>query len=204
MVILGKEEIREINVDAVALRVFLKALELIGGPQKVIEYRNLTWIPSLLQASYAVVLSKELLKTSDEIAETLGLTRQTVQNMLRADPQLVKEKLSDELKMKEIKVHTAGGLAQWAYEEIKAGNDSISFLESVFEQVSDFFDINWPVEVLKRVRGRKFPLSKDEILGLLGNMKIEGKPIEELRERLPNTVKNPSELLHILKEALKG
>ena len=54
MVILGKDKIKEIDADTLAMRVFLKSLELIGGPLKIIEYRNLTWIPSLIKASYAV------------------------------------------------------------------------------------------------------------------------------------------------------
>jgi predicted transcriptional regulator len=52
MAILTPEDIREFDIDAMAIRVFLKSLELIGGPRKLIEYRNLTWIPSLMEASY--------------------------------------------------------------------------------------------------------------------------------------------------------
>ena len=90
MVILGREDIREVNPDPMAIRVFLKALELVGGPRKIIEYRNLTWIPSLLQASYAVVLVNEYGHTAERVAEELGLTVQTVRNMLRSDPALVR------------------------------------------------------------------------------------------------------------------
>ena len=93
---------KEVDYDTMALRVFLKALEIIGGPRKLFEYRNLTWIPSLMEASYAVVLKEEGLKSEDEIAKFIGITRQTVRNMLTADPDLVIKKLHGELESKEI------------------------------------------------------------------------------------------------------
>ena len=201
MVILGREDIREVNPDPMAIRVFLKALELVGGPRKIIEYRNLTWIPSLLQASYAVVLVNEYGHTAERVAEELGLTVQTVRNMLRSDPALVREKLEDELKAKEIKVHTAGGLALWAYEEIKKGNDSVSFLESAFERVSDVLDIAWPVEVLRRLRGIQFPVYREDLGALLRGVRVEGKPVEDLLPHLPAQLHSPAELLKALKEA---
>jgi Predicted transcriptional regulators len=109
MAILTPEEIREFDIDAMAIRVFIKSLELIGGPRKLIEYRNLTWIPSLMEASYAVVLQDMANKTEAEIAEFLGSTRQTVRNMLRAEPELVLKKLEGELEEKTPRAHTAGG-----------------------------------------------------------------------------------------------
>ncbi len=201
MVILGREDIREVNPEAMAIRVFLKALELAGGPRKIMEYRNLTWIPSLLQASFAVVLVHEHGYTMERVAEELGLTVQTVRNMLRADPALVREKLEDELKAREIKVHTAGGLALWAYEEIRRGNDSVSFLESAFERVSDVLDIAWPVEVLRRLKGIQFPVYRDDLGTLLKGIRVEGQPVETLLPRMPETLHSPAELLKALKEA---
>ena len=50
------------DVDVVAERVFNESIKLLGGLRKLIEYRNLTWLPSLAEASYTVVLKEELFK----------------------------------------------------------------------------------------------------------------------------------------------
>ena len=188
------------------MRVFLKALELIGGPRKIMEYRNLTWIPSLIEASYAVVLAEEMGKSKEEIAEILGITKQTIQNMFRTGVEEIKEKIMDLEKSKGVKAHTAGGLAKWAYEEIKKGNESINFLQSAFQQISDIFEISWPVEILRRIKGYKFPMKKEKVKELLEGMKIENKNIEEiLKEKdFPEIISSPSQLLKILKEITHG
>jgi predicted transcriptional regulator len=36
------------DIDQRALRVFLKAIELVGGPRQLVELRRLTWLPSLM------------------------------------------------------------------------------------------------------------------------------------------------------------
>jgi probable regulatory domain-containing protein len=202
--VMVQDEIREVTPDALAMRIFLKALELAGGPQKLIEYRNLTWIPSLLQAAYAIVMSNEFNKTAEEIAETLGVSTQTIRNILHASPEKVKEKLAAELDSREVKVHTAAGLAQWAYQEIQAGNESVHFLESTFQQVSDLLDIAWPLEVLVRLRGKKFPISRQELSDLLKGIQVEGKPVEELINQLPETVNSPAQLLKSLKQSAEN
>lgn len=109
MVLLRPEESKGRDPDEMAMGVFLKALEIAGGPRKLIEYRNLTWLPSLLEAAYAVVLREEFMKTEDEIAQFLGLTRQTVRNILRADPEALMERLSGELRQRGPRAHIAGG-----------------------------------------------------------------------------------------------
>ena len=119
MPVLQPQEIQAADVDTMALQVFLKALELIGGPRRLVEYRNLTWLPSLMAAAYTVVLSNEAYKTEDEIAAFLGLTRNTVRNIRRADPELVRQKLKGEMSRKNLRAHMAGALAQWAYQEVK-------------------------------------------------------------------------------------
>ncbi len=202
--VMVQDEIREVTPDAMAMRIFLKALELAGGPQKLIEYRNLTWIPSLLQAAYALVLSREFNKTAEEIAETLGVSTQTVRNILHASVEKVKEKLAAELDARDVKVHTAAGLAQWAYQEIQSGNDSVHFLESTFRQVSDLLDIAWPLEVLVRLRGKKFPIPRQELTGLLKGVQVEGKPVEELINQLPETIASPAQLLKSLKRSAEN
>ncbi len=201
MVILGAQDVQEVYPDPWAIRVFLKALELAGGPRQIIHYRNLTWIPSLLEAAYAVVLNAEYDWAPSQIAQELGITEQTVRNILRADVEATKAKLSEELQLKELKVHIAGGLAKWAYQEIKAGNESVHFLEAVFQDVLEILEVAWPVEVLWRIRGAKFPLNREEIVSRLKGLEVEGRPVADLVDRLPETVTNPAELLKVLKRA---
>jgi len=114
-------------LDKRAMQVFMKAIELLGGPRKLVQYRQLTWLPSLMAASYAIVLSREAMKTEDDIAEFLGTTKQTVRHMLQADEELVKRRLerdealsSEEMKKSSYRAHIAGGLARLAYKEIRA------------------------------------------------------------------------------------
>jgi probable regulatory domain-containing protein len=197
---------KEVDYDTMALRVFLKALEIIGGPRKLFEYRNLTWIPSLMEASYAVVLKEEGLKSEDEIAKFIGITRQTVRNMLTADPDLVIKKLHGELESKEIKVHTAGGLAKLAYQEVKSGNDYVPFVISVCETyMAKLLGVVWPVEVLTAIKGMKFPVDesqKEDLVNRLSGIKIKEVDASGLIEKLEFPIKNPAELLHKLKQGL--
>ncbi len=197
---------KEVDYDTLALRVFLKALEIIGGPRKLFEYRNLTWIPSLMEAAYAVVLKEEGFKSDDEIAEFIGITKQTVRNMLAADPDLVMKKLHGELESKEIKVHTAGGLAKLAYQEVKSGNDYVPFVVSVCETyLSKLLGIVWPVEVLTAIKGFKFPIDeskKEELSEKLSGIKVKGVNASDLVKKIEFPIKNPAELLHKLKTSL--
>jgi probable regulatory domain-containing protein len=195
---------KEVDYDSLALRVFLKALEIIGGPRKLFEYRNLTWIPSLMEAAYAVVLKEEAFKTDEEIAEFIGITKQTVRNMLSADPELVLKKLAGELKSKEVKVHTAGGLAKLAYKEVKEGRDYVPFVISVCETyVSKLLGIAWPVEVLTAIKGMDFPIEENQrelLREKLSGIKVKEIPATILIERMKFPIKTPAELLHKLKE----
>jgi probable regulatory domain-containing protein len=204
MAILTPEEIREFDIDAMAIRVFLKALELIGGPRKLIEYRNLTWIPSLMEASYAVVLQDMANKTEAEIAEFLGSTRQTVRNMLRAEPELVLKKLEGELEEKTPRAHTAGGLAKLAYKEIKEGRENLTIFLHLLQVASESLGVFWPVEILRRMKGADFPLGKDELLERLKGLKVKEKNIEEILEKLSYPVKSPADLLAQIREKLEA
>jgi probable regulatory domain-containing protein len=204
MAILTPEEIREFDIDAMAIRVFLKSLELIGGPRKLIEYRNLTWIPSLMEASYAVVLQDMANKTEAEIAEFLGSTRQTVRNMLRAEPELVLKKLEGELEEKTPRAHTAGGLAKLAYKEIKEGRENLTIFLHLLQVASESLGVYWPVEILKRMKGADFPLGKEELLERLKGLKIKEKNIEEILEKLSYPVKSPADLLAQIRENLES
>lgn len=121
MPILSGDElsVKEDELDNLAMKTFLKTLDILGGPRKLILYRNLTWVPSLIEACYAVILRDRYMKTEAEIAEFLGLTKQTVRNILKADPDVILDILEDELKKKEIKTHVAGGIAKLAYRKVK-------------------------------------------------------------------------------------
>ena len=204
MAILSPEEIRKFDVDTTAIRVFLKALETIGGPRKLIELRNLTWITSLMEASYAIVLADMEHKTEDEIAEFLGLTRQTVRNILRAEPELVLKKLEGELREKTTKAHTAGGLAKLAYKEIREGRDNLEVFIQALESASQALGIVWPVEVLRRIKGLNFPASIENLRERLAGLVIEGEEAEEILVELSNPVNSPSELLKEMRKAIKG
>ncbi|WP_456433235.1 bacterio-opsin activator [Thermosulfuriphilus sp.] len=201
-VVIQPEEIKTFDPDGLTIRVFLKALEILGGPRKLIYYRHLTWLTSLMEAAYAVVLSEEAFKTEDDIAEFLGLTRQTVRNILRADPNLVMKKISGELEEKDLKAHTAGGLARLAYEEIKRGNEALIFFSQVIKEVADL-GIGWPAEVLARIKGLDFPVKSALLAERLRGLTVKGQDLGILMISLGPEIKNPRELLHLLAEKLK-
>ncbi len=204
MPVLRPDEIQQYDIDTIAIRVFLKALEIIGGPRKLIELRNLTWITSLMEAAYAVVLADQSLKTEDEIAKFLGLTRQTVRNILRADPELVMQKLEGELQEKTPRAHTAGGLAKLAHKEIKEGRDYLNFFIYALESASESPGIYWPIEVLRKIKGIDFPVGKEELAERLRGLSIKNVPSEEILEKLDYPVKSPSDLLHKIRKSLEG
>jgi len=108
---------KKANIDKEALQIFLKAIEVLGGPQKLIEHRRLTWLPSLMEAAYVLVLSERHKKSIDEIAKFLGVTRSTVSSILRASEEEVLQRLKGTAK--DIDVHIAGGLAKIAYKTLK-------------------------------------------------------------------------------------
>lgn len=103
--------------DEAVLEMLLEALNILGGPRNIIEFRNLTWIPSIIKANYALLLSQAG-KTHEEIAEELGLTKATIDKMLRADPEDVLRKIRREISEEKINDHIAGGLAKLAYRNL--------------------------------------------------------------------------------------
>lgn len=107
--------VRKYDVDKIAKQVFDEAINLLGGLRKIMEYKNLTWLPSLAEASYVIVLKNESLLTSREIAEELGLSIQAVNNILRAEE--INEVNINELK--EVSSHKAGSIVKLAYKRIK-------------------------------------------------------------------------------------
>ncbi len=116
--VVGASENLESEVDKDAMNIFLETLNLLGGPRKLFEYRNLTWLPSLMEAAYVVVYSKKYMKTANEIASILGISTATVKNILNADESKIEEMLSHFEKKSEAKTHVAGALAKLAYKKV--------------------------------------------------------------------------------------
>ncbi len=105
------------GVDQLAEGVFIEALKIAGGLRSLIQYRNLTWLPSLAEAAYVVVLSNEAKRTSSEIAADLGITQNTVRNILNSKEEEVEKFLKGS--REKVSEHIAGGLAKLAYRRLK-------------------------------------------------------------------------------------
>lgn len=204
MPVLTPQEIQTYDIDTEALRIFLKALEILGGPRKLIEYRNLTWLPSLMEAAYAILLQQVEKKTESEIAEFLGLTKQTVRNILRANPKVVQQKLQGELQDPSLKAHIAGGLAKLAYQEIQAGRDHLALFHFAFSMASDVLGIAWPIQTLLRIKGLDFPAQKDQLVDRLKGITIRGIPVETLLEQLNYPVTSPADLLRQIRQRIES
>ena len=183
------------DVDMIAERVFNESIKLLGGLRKLIEYRNLTWLPSLAEASYTVVLKEELFKTHYEIAEELGITEQTVKKILQADEELVEKYLKGELE--KVDEHKAGGIAKLAYKKVK--DEKGIFIK---EEEMEVLGVEWAIKVLIRLRGVDFPVKKEDLEKKLKGIIIKGKPVEEILEKMEFPLKTPAEVLHEIKKNL--
>ena len=200
------------EVKYLAERVFFKSIDLLGGLNKLAEYRTLTWLPSIARAAFAIVLKEEFLKTEDEIAEFIGLTRNTVRQILRADPNLALYKIEhmDELtteEKKQLKVHTAGGVAKLAYKYIKEGEDSQTVMEycrQISQEAVAQCDAPWAYLVLKNIKGITYPVTNSDILEeKIGHLEIKGIDAKEIIKNLQYPIKNPALLLKEIKEYLQ-
>jgi len=204
---LKEEEIKK-EVESLALRVFVKAIELIGGPKEIIEYRNLTWLPSLMRASFVVVM-KDKNYTTDQIASFLGISESTVKEILSADEEKALKKLEEkkmeilEEKDEKEKTHIAGALAKLAYKKVKESEDESSLSISLGQEICKALEVPWAVEVLEAIKGVKFPLDKNILEEKLKGIKIKGINSEEILEKLEYPIKSPAELLHKIKLALE-
>ncbi len=202
----------EHDLEHLVSRVFFKSLDLLGGLHKLAEYRTLTWLPSLARASFVIVLREEYLKTEEEIAEIVGLTRNTVRNILRADPQMALYKIQhmDELtkeEKKQLRVHTAGGIAKLAYKMVKEGEETqvlLEFCREMSAKAVQVCEAPWAYTVLKHSKGVKYPIKDpSELKEKLAGITIKGLPAEEVVEGLSYPIKNPAQLLHEIKEYLQ-
>ena len=200
------------EVKYLAERVFFKAIDLLGGLNKLAEYRTLTWLPSIARAAYAIILKEEFFKTEDEIAEYIGLTRNTVRQILRADPNMALYKIEhlDELTTEEkqqLKVHTAGGIAKLAYKYVKEGEDSNTLMEYCHEIAKEAVaqcEAPWAYMVLKYSKGIKYPITEAKTLEeKIGHLEIKGIKADKIIENLEYPIKNPAILLKEIKEYLQ-
>ncbi len=186
------------DIDGMAEKVFMESIRVLGGLRKLIEYRNLTWLPSLAEASYVIILKNEAFKTYSEIAYELGITEQTAKNIATADESKVRQYIMNEGEKPD--EHIAGGLAKLAYKKIKQ--------EGGFEQSSltreeiEALGIDWAVHVLARLRGIDFPVDEGTLKSALGGIEIMGKKVEEILSEIEYPVKTPAELLHKIREKL--
>jgi probable regulatory domain-containing protein len=201
----------ETEMEHLVNRVFFKAIDLLGGLSKLAEFRTLTWLPSLARAAFVVVLKEEYMKTDEEIAYKVGLTKNTVRNILRADPELALKKIKamEELvneEARDLKVHTAGGIAKLAYKEIKEGKDAhtlVHYCSLVAEDIVKTLDIPWAYLVLRKTKGIKYPInSPEELKEKLEGINIKGISAEEIVENLQYPIKTPAFLLHEIKNYL--
>ena len=192
------------NVDRMAEKVFMKSIELLGGLKKLVEYRNLTWLPSLAEAAYVVVLKNEALRTYSEIARELGITENTVRNIATADESKVMEYIHGELE-KRPKEHIAGGIAKLAYRKLKESGALEEDEVEMGQDVIETLEIAWAVLVLSRIRGMHFPAEKGELMERLRGIIVKERGreyrIEDLLERMEYPVKSPAELLRKIREA---
>ncbi len=187
--------ISNIDYDYFAERTFEESIRILGGLKNLISYRNLTWLPSLAEAAYAIVLKEKAMKTYKEIAEYLGVTEQTVKKIFQADPEAVKKYLEGEID--KVDYHKAGGIAKLAYERVKDENGVF-----VKEEEMEVLGVEWAVKVLQRIRGTDFPASKETLTDKLSGVVIKGKKASEILEKLSYPVRSPKELLHGIKVAL--
>ena len=202
----------EKELEQWATRVFLKAIDLLGGLSNLTEYRALTWLPSLARACYSIVLREEYLKTEEEIASIVGISKNAVRTIFRADPQKALYKIEhfDELTKEEknqLRSHTAGGIAKLAYKLVKDGEEAqiILDLNSISgASVAQVCDVPWAYSVLKHTKGTKYPILRpDDIREKLQGISIKGEQAETILEQLSYPIKSPAQLLHEIKEYLQ-
>ena len=191
------------DFDEMANKVFIEAIRLIGGLKKLVEYRNLTWLPSMALASYVVVLKNEGMYTNRQIAEKLGTTENTVENILGANEQEVMKFIKGEVE--KVDEHKAGGLAKLAYKKLKEeGFERIELSHKHAEEIEKALELEflWAAHVLMRIKGMEFPAEKGELEDRLRGLVVKGKDLGELVEELEHPITSPADLLKKLKQKL--
>jgi|Deesub1362A_J573_1020465.scaffolds.fasta_scaffold00012_153 hypothetical protein len=191
---------RDVERDEQVLRMLIEAMRILGGPRKLVHMRNLTWIPSLVRACYALLL-RDAGYTYEAIAEKLGSTKATVQKMLSADPEAVLRKIQSEEDV-EIDDHVAGGIAKLAYKEMRrrVSEEEISLVS----ETAKVLGVDWAVETMTMIKGLDFPVDKEDLLERLKGVKIFNVPIEEILDNLRYPIRTPAELVKEIASYLRG
>jgi len=202
--VLTPRPLDERDLEATVLRVFLKVIDLVGGPKAMAEKKRLTWAGSLMTAAYVVVLAQEGMKGEEAIAKELGLSSAAVRQILRADPEAALKRIQEVGEGERIRTHVAGGLAKVAYRAIQQGQEEPRVLGYFLERFVEMMGIPWAVLVLKAVKGLDFPADKEALLARLKGLRLSGQPAEALVERLEYPVRNPADLLHQLRLHLEA
>ncbi len=198
----------EADMEAFVTKVFLKSIDLIGWLKQLAEYRTLTWLPSVARAAFVIVLKEEYLKSELEIAEYVWLTKNTVRNILRADPDLAMYKLKhlEELtaeQKKELKVHIAWWIAKIAYKMIKEWQEP-NVAKYFAESVCQSLDVPWAYMILRRIRWIHFPIMDYDLLkDKVKDIKVNWKDLIEFIDKIEYPIYSPADLLHKIKEFVK-
>ncbi|MCD6403310.1 MAG: KaiC associated regulatory domain-containing protein [Candidatus Aenigmarchaeota archaeon] len=189
----------EVDIDELAERIFHESIRILGGLKNLIEFRNLTWLPSLAEAAYVIAMKNEALMTKGEIARKLGITEQTVENILRAkEEELEKYIIGEKEKIDE---HKAGALAKLAYKHLKERGEEI--VVDLSRGVAQSLGIEWAVYVLTRIKGLDFPVDKEQLAERLKGLEIMGKRVEDILEELEYPIRTPAQLLKEIKKKLE-
>ncbi len=194
---------KEEDLNKEVLRIFMKSISLLGGPRKLIEYRNLTWLPSLMEACYAIAL-KNRFKTEEEIARELGVTKPTVRRILESDPDAVMRKLRGE-EIEKFDEHVAGGIAKLAWNEIKKGREDVDLMIDASRRVLEGLGGPvWAILTLMRIKGLDFPIDESKVLEeRLRGIKVFDLDLGEVVRSIAYPVANPAELLSKLSKEIK-
>jgi len=187
--------------DEEVLRILMEVLDILGGPRKIAEFRTLTWIPSIIKAGYAILLEKAG-KTHEEIARELGVTRATVDKMLRANPEEVLKRVRGEIEAEKIDEHIAGGLAKLAYKQMMSKRIEEEITH--YSETAETLGVEWAVVLMTKIKGLDFPVDKDRLLERLKGIKIYDIPIEDIVDEIVFPVESPAQLLKEISKVLKS
>jgi len=197
-------EISGEEIEREVFQVFEEAIRILGGIRGLARYRNLTWLPSLVTAAYVVVMNEKGF-SKEEIAKALGISEQTVRNILKADELMVLAKISEEMP-EEKRVHTAGGIVKFAYKKLKGlARDPEDLSRAIFYEVLDvlgglkslveYRNLTWITSLARAslvVALHKLGYTREQIAESLG---IDENTVKLILEADINTAKERLELI---------